>query len=162
MSLELDTAGRPTSVDPCRDLIDRRVVLERAIGGALAVAVTGVGVPAAVYLWPIRDAGAEGEVVKLGQESELSVGDAKLIKVREAPLLLVRESQQKIRAFSAVCTHLGCLVQWRKATKDIACPCHGGRFDLDGKVLAGPPPRPLAQYAVSIVDGEIQVDLKTA
>jgi Rieske Fe-S protein len=56
------------------------------------------------------------------------------------------------------CTHLGCQVQWDPAGKQFRCPCHGGRFDVQGRCVAGPPPRPLARLASRVLDGVLYVD----
>jgi cytochrome b6-f complex iron-sulfur subunit len=62
-------------------------------------------------------------------------------------------------AVSAVCTHLGCVTQWKPETNMIACPCHGSKFTPEGKKLEGPAPRPLPHYAISMTaDGELVVD----
>ncbi|MBI4353509.1 MAG: Rieske 2Fe-2S domain-containing protein, partial [Candidatus Omnitrophica bacterium] len=61
--------------------------------------------------------------------------------------------------FSAICTHLGCVVDWNGRKREIECPCHAGSFGLEGEVLAGPPPKPLPAYPVSVVDGKIFVTL---
>ncbi len=60
---------------------------------------------------------------------------------------------------SATCTHLGCTVQWNAAAGEFQCPCHGGRFGLDGAVLGGPPPKPLRRLEASVRDGQIVADL---
>lgn len=135
----------------------RRALLQRALKASLTIWAAGVGVPAAIYVWPMRREGPGSGTVKAGATKDLAVGKSVLVKAGGAPILLIRESTDKVRAFSAICTHLGCLVNWRRDPGDIFCPCHGGRFDLDGKVIGGPPPRPLPEYPVSIVDGEIQI-----
>jgi cytochrome b6-f complex iron-sulfur subunit len=62
-------------------------------------------------------------------------------------------------AVSAVCTHLGCVTQWKPEANMIACPCHGSKFQPDGKKIEGPAPRPLPHYSVSLTaDGDLQVD----
>ena len=62
-------------------------------------------------------------------------------------------------AVSAVCTHLGCITQWKPDAGMIACPCHGSKFNPDGTKIAGPAPRPLPHFAVSLTaDGELQID----
>ena len=62
-------------------------------------------------------------------------------------------------AVSAVCTHLGCITQWRPDADMIACPCHGSKFKPDGTKIAGPAPRPLPHFAVSLTaDGELLID----
>jgi cytochrome b6-f complex iron-sulfur subunit len=62
-------------------------------------------------------------------------------------------TRESLRAFSLVCTHLGCIVEWQADKKEFYCPCHDGRFDEFGDVLAGPPPIPLEQIPVHI-EGE--------
>jgi Rieske Fe-S protein len=70
-------------------------------------------------------------------------------------LVLTRGSADDVHAFSAVCTHQGCLVD-RVANGTIDCPCHGSKFDATtGKVLAGPAPSPLVEVAVSVRDGSV-------
>jgi cytochrome b6-f complex iron-sulfur subunit len=62
-------------------------------------------------------------------------------------------------AVSAVCTHLGCITQWKPDTDQIACPCHGSKFKPDGTKIDGPAPRPLPHFAISLTeDGELLVD----
>lgn len=84
--------------------------------------------------------------------ADLPVGASKPVTYGATPALVVR-TPESIRCFSLVCTHLGCLVQWQEGAKEFYCPCHDGRFDQFGEVLAGPPPLPLEQIAVR-VDGE--------
>ncbi len=62
-------------------------------------------------------------------------------------------------AVSAVCTHLGCITQWKPDTDMIACPCHGSKFKADGTKIEGPAPRPLPHFVISLTaDGELLVD----
>jgi cytochrome b6-f complex iron-sulfur subunit len=66
-----------------------------------------------------------------------------------------------VQAFSAVCTHLGCVIQWQPLREQAwYCPCHHGRYDRGGRVLGGPPPRPLAPIQASIRDGQVMLKLK--
>ncbi len=66
----------------------------------------------------------------------------------------------KISAFSKICTHLGCEVEWQADKKEFFCPCHKGHFNADGKNIAGPPPRPLDRYKVTVKDGNIYVSVR--
>ncbi len=75
-------------------------------------------------------------------------------------LVLVRTGEHEVKAMSTVCTHLGCTVYWEKDREEFYCPCHAGRFDKDGKVLAGPPPRPLDSYDVEIDEGNVFIYFK--
>lgn len=62
-------------------------------------------------------------------------------------------------AVSAVCTHLGCITQWKPELNQIACPCHGSKFQPDGTKIEGPAPRPLPHFAITLTgDGQLQVD----
>ncbi len=66
----------------------------------------------------------------------------------------------KFIAFSLVCTHLGCIVEWNPEKREFYCPCHQGRFDAEGKVISGPPPRPLDRFEVVVEEGLIYAKLK--
>ncbi|MFH1918484.1 MAG: ubiquinol-cytochrome c reductase iron-sulfur subunit [Planctomycetota bacterium] len=55
-----------------------------------------------------------------------------------------------VKAFNAICTHVDCTVQYRAEKGDIFCTCHDGVYDLNGKNVSGPPPRPLEIYKVSL------------
>ena len=76
----------------------------------------------------------------------------------EQRLFIVRR-EDDFHVVSAVCTHLGCTVQWKQEKGEFACPCHGSRFREDGSVLGGPAPRPLAWHPVTLSpDGYLEVD----
>lgn len=87
--------------------------------------------------------------------ADLPVGGAKSISYGGLPVLVLR-TPESLRAFSLVCTHLGCIVQWQTDKNEFYCPCHDGRFDEFGDVLAGPPPIPLEQFSVR-VEGEMVI-----
>lgn len=82
------------------------------------------------------------------------------VRVRETVFLLWDGGRQ-VRAVSATCTHLGCQVHWDAKTTRFQCPCHGGEYDAEGRVIAGPPPRPLESLAVRVDpgDGSVLVQL---
>ena len=62
-------------------------------------------------------------------------------------------------AVSAVCTHLGCITQWKPEADQIQCPCHGSKFQSDGVKVEGPAPRSLDHFSIALTsDGELQVD----
>lgn len=71
--------------------------------------------------------------------------------------VFVFRDHEGVRAVSAVCTHLGCVLKW--ADNEFLCPCHGSRFDETGRVRSGPAPSPLAWYRVDLApDGQLRVD----
>jgi cytochrome b6-f complex iron-sulfur subunit len=58
-------------------------------------------------------------------------------------------------AFSPVCSHLGCFVNWDSVKLEFICPCHGGKYTMSGEVTAGPPPRPLTELPLRISEGRV-------
>lgn len=88
--------------------------------------------------------------------AELPVGGTKAITYGGVSVLVLR-TPESLRAFSLVCTHLGCLVEWQKDKKEFYCPCHDGRFDEFGDVLFGPPPIPLEQFPVTVEGDTVTV-----
>jgi Rieske Fe-S protein len=80
-------------------------------------------------------------------------GGSMVTRIRGKELLLVRDTETSAHAFELKCPHEGCDVNYAPASQKIECPCHDALFDLNGKVVQGPPPRPLETYP-AIVDGE--------
>jgi len=101
---------------------------------------------------------AEDEVPRSGvKKAELVYAIAG--KERKARVFIV-SSPDRFTVLSAVCSHLGCLVNYNKGQKEFLCPCHGGKYDLTGKNIAGPPPAPLTKYPVEIRNGMVMVGVK--
>lgn len=143
--------------DEPKHRVTRRSLLDRVImvgGGAWLV---GISAPAAVYLWPATASGPSQDQIKVGSLSGWPVGEAKMTHNRGEPIVVIRETEEKIKAFSAICTHLGCVVKWDRGPGVLACPCHAGFFDANGQVISGPPPRPLKEYSVLVVDEQVIV-----
>ena len=136
--------------------INRRDFLGWVIRGGLLAALSAMVFPALTYLWPVTRQGPAGGMQEIGREDEIPVWGSKKVIVNGSAILILRTAKE-FKAFSAVCTHLGCLVGWDDQKHEILCPCHAGVFDTDGKVVAGPPPRPLPPYQVSVIDGKIFV-----
>jgi Rieske Fe-S protein len=82
-----------------------------------------------------------------------------VLKIKDMSKLFVRDSETSIRALDPVCTHLGCIVAYNNQAKSIDCPCHGSKFDLDGKVVHGPAAKPLKTYEASISGDRILVEV---
>ena len=89
-----------------------------------------------------------------GQVADLPEGASLETSYRGLPLLVIRHKEELV-ALSALCTHENCRVEWRNSLGIVQCPCHDGRFDLRGNVLAGPPPAPLQRFEVEVRDGEL-------
>ncbi len=78
--------------------------------------------------------------------------------LRDQQVFIVRTADG-FHAISTICTHLGCITEWKPEDSLIECPCHGSKFNRDGEKVAGPAPRPLAHFAISLTpEGELMVD----
>jgi cytochrome b6-f complex iron-sulfur subunit len=119
--------------------------------GLAAVGAAWLGTLVQSRFFPAQSGIQEAKPVEFPL-AELPVGGTKAITYAGSPTLVLR-TPESIRAFSLICTHLGCLVEWRANEKEFYCPCHDGLYDEFGEVLSGPPPVPLEQIQVK-VDGE--------
>jgi glycine/D-amino acid oxidase-like deaminating enzyme/nitrite reductase/ring-hydroxylating ferredoxin subunit len=79
----------------------------------------------------------------LASASDLEPGEGRVLARRERQVAVSRDTDGSLRAVSARCTHLGCIVDWNDAERSWDCPCHGSRFAPDGAVLQGPATQPL-------------------
>ena len=124
---------------------------------ALGTFVTGVAmaVPGLMYMWPAAKGGGPGKVEVEGASS-MAPGDGKIIQVGSAAVIVVR-GRSGFRAYSAVCTHLGCLVRWDASEQQFLCPCHAAVFDENGQVVSGPPPAALPPMVVKEVGDTVFV-----
>jgi len=113
--------------------------------------------PVISYLRPPKIPEADVNVVKAGLASEFPPNSAQIVKFGRKPVILIHTEAGQFRAFSATCTHLDCIVQYRTDLQQIWCACHNGLYDLRGRNVSGPPPRPLDEYAVNLVGDEIHV-----
>lgn len=123
--------------------------------GFLAVGAAWLGTWLQTRLFPATSANQEAAPVSFPL-SDLPVGGAKAITYGGVPVMVLR-TPESLRAFSLICTHLGCIVEWQSNKKEFYCPCHDGRYDEFGDVLAGPPPIPLEQFAVRIEGDQVIV-----
>lgn len=136
--------------------IPRRAFVDWLLGGGLMAWAAGFLVPVVAYIWPAQRRGPSVQTVSAGKEAEFAEWQSKIVAVGGQAVVVVR-TPQGFRALSGICTHLGCIVQWDAGRKQIACPCHAGFFDINGKVVSGPPPKPLAEHGVAVVNGEVLV-----
>jgi len=129
-------------------------LLSTSLGG-LALAVV---YPTSRYLVPPESGESAATSVTLPfTPDELPPNSAKIFKFGNRPGIVVRTTTGELRAFSAACTHLGCIVQHRADIGHIWCACHNGHFDLNGINIEGPPPRPLEAYEVNVRGDQIVV-----
>jgi Rieske Fe-S protein len=137
--------------------IDRRTFINFILGGGLVGWFSTVLYPVISYLKPPKIAEANVSMIKAGTVADYPTNSSKIVKFGRKPVLLLRTDSGDFRAFDATCTHLDCIVQYRQDTKQIWCACHNGVYDLKGRNVSGPPPRPLQEYSVNIVEDEIMV-----
>jgi len=129
-------------------------VLGTSVGG-LAVAVL---YPVSRYIVPPKAAEAATNSVTLDfTPADIPPNSARIFRFGSRPGILVHTAEGEFRAFSALCTHLSCIVQHREDLGHLWCACHNGHFDLNGVNIGGPPPRPLDAYEVNVRGDEIIV-----
>ncbi|TET98946.1 MAG: ubiquinol-cytochrome c reductase iron-sulfur subunit [Anaerolineales bacterium] len=123
-----------------------------------AVGLGAIVGPAIAFFWPSKLEEMPSEPVSVGSEGAIPQGAAKTVRFGRYPALVINTPERGIVAYSAVCTHFACLVKWNPESKMIECPCHEGYFNaVDGSVISGPPPTPLEEIRVTIVDGNILI-----
>jgi len=135
----------------------RRNIIFWIFGGGFIGSLISFLYPVIRFLNPPAVSEASVNEVADGKVQDLTPNTGKIIKFGTQPVLLIRLAQSEWRAFSAVCTHLGCIVQYDGARRIIWCACHNGQYDLNGKVIAGPPPAPLTEYVVHLRGDQIVV-----
>lgn len=137
--------------------IDRRNFLNSLLGVSGIGALLAVFYPIVSYLTPPKSREPNVNSVKAGLSSEFPANSSKIIKFGRLPVLLIKTDDNQFKALSAGCTHLDCIVQYKQDTKQIWCACHNGIYDLNGRNVSGPPPRPLEQYDVKVIKDEIVI-----
>ena len=142
----------PLSTPPPR----RRYVEMLLGGGFLATAVAFV-YPVLRYLVPPESSDLGGDSVVAGRVGELKANSGKIFRFGSRPGLLIRTADGEYRAMSATCTHLSCTVQYRDDLREVWCACHNGKYNLNGRNISGPPPRPLEAFDVQVRGEEIFV-----
>ncbi len=145
------------------NLTTRRRFYLSALYGLGALIGAALAVPSLLYLLiPPAARSKRSSWVDAGSLKQLTPGTPQQLTFRQTSsdgwkvtsvmnsAWVVKVSDKEVWAYSPWCTHLGCAYHWDSRKDVFACPCHGSAFALDGKVLAGPAPRPLDRYAVKI------------
>ena len=117
--------------------------------------------PVVRYLSPPDIPEAATLSVSAGSARSLPPNSGRVVPFGSRPAIVVRTPAGEVRAFSATCTHLDCTVQYRPDMQRIWCACHNGQYDLNGRNIAGPPPRPLEEFAVNVKDDEIAISRRS-
>lgn len=135
----------------------RRKFIDIFLGASLTGTVVSFLYPVIRYILPSKRIEASVKKVTAARVGELAPNSYKIFKFGTTPGILINTIEGELKAFSAICTHLTCNVLYESDTETIICPCHNGRFDLNGKVISGPPPSPLEAFKVEITGEEIMV-----
>ncbi len=132
----------------------RRLLFYSWIGAAVIVLGELIGGTFA-FLWPRRRGPKVETVFIAGKATDFKAGEIVSFRKERAFIL---KTERGFLAISAICPHLHCIVNWNEVLKKFECPCHGAKFNQNGEVLEGPPPRPLDLYKLQIVEGKLVID----
>ncbi len=139
------------------------------VGGLIGAVI---GLPGIAYLLgPALQKSDQSAWVDLGKLQDYPIGVPGLYQFTRTQVngwertgmsygvFVVRQSGTTARVFSNICTHLGCHVNWHPELQHYVSPCHDGHFDMLGKNISGPPPRPLDEYRTRVEAGELYIEL---
>ena len=154
------TIERQIPEPPTLEAPARRGFIKVLLGGGLLASAASFIYPVMRYLVPPKAVDMGGDTVVAGKVGDLKPNSARIFKFGSRPGLLVMGADGEYKAMSATCTHLSCTVQYRSDVKQIWCACHNGMYDLNGRNVSGPPPRPLEQFDVHVRGEDIVVARK--
>ncbi|MDR3691855.1 MAG: Rieske (2Fe-2S) protein [Fimbriimonas sp.] len=153
------TAVLPT--EPDENGVTRAQFIKVAVGGMCLAYAAAIGYPVYRYLnSPVEREAALAAIkdVTLAGADKLELGSVLLFKFGPYPSMLIHHRDGKWVAFDAVCSHLGCTVQYHPDLDKIVCACHGGVYDAyTGENVSGPPPKPLRKFNVKVGSGSVLV-----
>ena len=148
------------TTEPARIQPLRRRLVEMLLGSGLFASVVSALYPVLRYIVPPAVVDLGGDEIVAAKVGDLKPNGSKIVRFGTRPVLLLMTGEGEYRALSAVCTHLSCTVQYRSDLHQIWCACHNGLYDLNGRNVSGPPPRPLQTYQVHVRGDEIVVGRK--
>ncbi len=133
--------------------VDRRGFINWFLGTSFGALAASVLFPVVRFLSPPELPEATTNQVEAGPANEeiFLANGFKIVRFGQDPVIVVRVAEGEFRAFSATCTHLDCIVTYQQDRSRIFCNCHNGVYDLNGRNVAGPPPRPLEAFQVNLV-----------
>jgi Rieske Fe-S protein len=136
----------------------RRKFLNWFLGTTAGAFLVSVTYPLGKYLIPPEVEESTASTVTLSiKPNDVKANSGQIFRFGSQPAILVKDTNGELKAFSAVCTHLACIVQYRADINHIWCACHNGHFDLNGRNVEGPPPKPLEQYVVNVRADQIVI-----
>ena len=140
----------PDLAGPQEAAFDRRTFLDVLLTVGFVSTAAAIAYPVARYLVPPESGEPATASVIAGKVSALKLNSGVIFKFGSKPGMLVRTADGDVRAFTAICTHLDCTVQFKTDTSQLWCACHNGLYDLSGNVVSGPPPRNLETFTVNL------------
>ncbi len=138
----------------------RRHFVQVLLGGGLLASAASFIYPVLRYIIPPATTDMGGDSVVAAKFGELKPNSAKIFRFGSRPGLLILGADGEYRALSATCTHLSCTVQYRADLHQVWCACHNGLYDMAGRNVSGPPPRPLQLFDVHVRGDEVVVSRK--
>ncbi len=147
----------------------RRGFLKLVVGALTFLSGLVIGIPfiravinsASLQKLSYTEVGDVGSL-SIGQPQDMNfrvrVTDAYLQQEVTRSVWVIKNSPADLTVFSPICTHLGCHFKWNPQTRHFECPCHGSVWTIDGKVIGGPAPRPLATLPYKIENGKLYVE----
>jgi menaquinol-cytochrome c reductase iron-sulfur subunit len=147
----------------------RRSFYSAVIAGLGGIMTAALAAPAAAYLLLKPKSQNKADFIPAADLSTLTPGkpeevvfhrtrtDGWRVINEKSTAWVVKETDDKVVAFTPTCTHLGCAYHWDEQAKNFLCPCHTSVFSIDGKVLSGPAPRPLDRYVTKIDQGKVLI-----
>jgi Rieske Fe-S protein len=158
-NMTLRNAGLGAGADELKAPSKRRF-LNFLLGTGAFATMGAILYPVFKFMVPPQLIEAAQNSVVAAKVSEVAANTGKIFKFGSKPGIIVKTASGELKAFSAVCTHLECIVQYSPEKKQIWCACHNGQYDLTGKNVGGPPPRPLEEYTAKIQGDDIVVTKK--
>ena len=125
------------------------------------MAVSGLAVLYSMFRFLSPKTGEGDEALDEINEGDVKPGEGFFFKYKNKPAVSVVE-ENKLYIRSPLCTYLGCIIKWKDKEKLFECPCHGGQYNLAGKVISGPPPKPLIGIDYNVENGKIIIGKKSA
>jgi Rieske Fe-S protein len=146
----------------------RRTILKGIFGASILAFFAPIGYAVAKFL-AFGGAGGNATMAKLSAADLTPDSPSKLVQINDEPIIVVREADNSIRAFTATCTHLGCTVSFRQMLPGtdtnpkpgFYCKCHKGEYDVNGVNIPGTrPPKPLTELTITQTADDLVVTLK--
>jgi Rieske Fe-S protein len=135
----------------------RRRFLDRLLGAWAAGVFGSIVYPILQYLRPPEIPESTTFTASGGSAATLAANSARIVPFGSTPVIVIKTENGELHALSATCTHLDCTVQYRADLRHVWCACHNGHYDINGRNIEGPPPRPLTPFTVALRDDEIVI-----